>query len=40
MYKTENKNKIKKAIRRQKKKKIPIAGREMIFLDKLLHLML
>jgi len=39
MYKTENKNKIKKAIRRQKKKR-PIAGREMIFLDKLLHLML
>ena len=38
MYKTENKNKIKKAIRRQnrKKKKRPIAGREMIILDKLL----
>ena len=41
MHKTENKNKIKKAIRRRKKKnKDQSLIREIIFLEKLLHLML
>ena len=41
MHKTENKNKIKKAMRRRKKKnKDQSLIREIIFLEKLLHLML